>query len=76
MSIGGCNMRENKTKPSIDGLILQTLPWGANFTEWHALMYDVEMISDISERQNDIVPIQTIWNLCKNDGEMMKTDGS
>ena len=33
MSIGGCNMRENKTKPGINGLIRATLPRGANFTE-------------------------------------------
>ena len=32
-SIGGCNMRENETKPEIDGLIQATLPRGANFTE-------------------------------------------
>ena len=34
------------TKPEIDGLIRATLPRGANFTEWHAHMYDVEKISD------------------------------
>ena len=33
MSTGGCKMRENKTKPGINGLIQATLPLGANFTE-------------------------------------------
>ena len=54
-----------ETKPAIDGVIRQTLPRGANFTEWHAHMYDVEMISDMSEHQNDIVPLQTTWNFSK-----------
>ena len=62
---GGCNIREIKTKPGINGLIQPTLPPGANFTEWHSHMYDGEMISDMSEHQNDIVPPQTIWNFSK-----------
>ena len=53
-------MREIKTKPEINGVIRPALPRGANFTEWHAHMYDVEKISDMSEHQNDIVPHQTI----------------
>ena len=69
-------MRENKTKPGINGLIQATLPRGANFTEWHAHIYDGEMISDMSEHKNDIVPPQIIWNFSKNDGKMIKTDGS
>ena len=46
-------------------LIQPTFPRCANFTEWHADMYDVEMISDMSEHQNDVVPPQTIWNFSK-----------
>ena len=36
-----------ETKFAIDGVIRPTLPRGANFTEWHAYMYDVEIISDM-----------------------------